>query len=235
MFYRFFSCFTRRIKNLKSGKTVQSLFTSGGVSTVLGFEKASCTDAPLINGVFAHSLDLDDGHRYSQIHPGSTVIPASLALAETYDKTGKDFITAIVAGYQISILMGLLSNPEHRSQGFHSTGTCGTFGAAAAASRVMNLGFEDTVNALGLAGTQAAGLLESDHSGSMGKHLHAGKAAQAGVISALLSKKGFTGASSIIDGREGFMRAMVVPSVCSSNNNLDFRNLNTQADQHHRK
>ena len=215
----------------KSGKTVQSLFTSGGVSTVLSFEKASCTDAPLINGVFAHSLDLDDGHRYSQIHPGSTVIPASLALAETYDKTGKDFITAIVAGYQISILMGLLSNPEHRSQGFHSTGTCGTFGAAAAASRVMNLGFEDTVNALGLAGTQAAGLLESDHSGSMGKHLHAGKAAQAGVISALLSKKGFTGASSIIDGREGFMKAMVVPSVCSSNNNLDFRNLNTKADQ----
>ena len=88
----------------------------------------------------------------------------------------------------------------------------------------MGLGFEDTVNALGLAGTQAAGLLESDHSGSMGKHLHAGKAAQAGVISAMLSEKGFTGASSIIDGREGFMKAMVVLGACSSNINLDHRN-----------
>jgi 2-methylcitrate dehydratase PrpD len=215
----------------KSGKTVQSIFTSGGVSTVLRFEKASCTDAPLINGVFAHCLDLDDGHRYSQLHPGSTVIPAALALSEAYDKTGTDFITSIVAGYQISILMGLMSNPEHRSQGFHSTGTCGTFGAAAAASKILGLGFEDTVNALGLAGTQAAGLLESDHSGSMGKHLHAGKAAQAGVISALLSKKGYTGASSIIDGREGFMRAMVVPSVNSSHNNLDYRFLNNKADK----
>ena len=109
-----FSCFTRRVPKSKSGKTVQSLFNSGGVSTVISFENASCTDASLVNGVFAHCLDLDDGHRFSQLHPGCTVIPASLALAETHDKTGADFITSIVAGYQISILMGLLSNPEHR-------------------------------------------------------------------------------------------------------------------------
>ena len=176
------------------------MFKGGGESTVLGFDKANCTDARLINGVFAHCLDLDDGHRFAQLHPGCAVIPAALSLQKLCNKTGKDFITSIVAGYQVSIVMGMISNPEHRNNGFHSTGTCGTFGAAAASCKAMKLGFEDTVNALGLAGTQAAGLLESDHAGSMGKHLHAGKAAQSGVISALLAKNGFTGAYSIIEG-----------------------------------
>ncbi len=82
----------------------------------------------------------------------------------------------------------------------------------------LGLGFDETVNALGLAGTQAAGLLESDHSGSMGKHLHAGKAAQSGVISAILAEKGFTGANSIIEGIEGFLNAMVVPGDTSTSN-----------------
>jgi 2-methylcitrate dehydratase PrpD len=214
-----------------SGKIVRSLFSSGKVSTVLGFGKASCTDAPFINGVFAHCLDLDDGHRFSQLHPGCSVIPAALALAEAHDKTGEDLITSIVVGYQISILMGMLVNPEHRNNGFHSTGTCGTFGAAAAASKVLDLEFEETVNALGLAGTQAAGLLESDHSGSMGKHLHAGKSAQTGVISAMLAEKGFTGAPSIIEGREGFMNAMVFPCVSPSLTNLDRRNFEVEMDK----
>ncbi len=115
----------------------------------------------------------------------------------------------MVAGYQISILMGMISNPEHRNKGFHSTGTCGTFGATAAACKALKLDFNNSVNALGLAGTQAAGLLESDHSGSMAKHLHAGRAAQSGVISALLAQKGMTGAKSIIDGEEGFLNLMV--------------------------
>ncbi len=196
-----------------SGKTVNSLFKRSEGSTVLGSEKASCTDAPLINGVFAHCLDLDDGHRFSQLHPGCSVIPAALSLSEDREKTGKDFISSMIAGYQVSILMGMISNPEHRNNGFHSTGTCGTFGAAAASCKAIGLGFEDIVTALGLAGTQAAGLLESDHAGSMGKHLHAGKAAQSGVISAMLSEKGFTGAPSIIDGKEGFLKAMVAPSM----------------------
>ncbi|MBZ2164717.1 MmgE/PrpD family protein [Methanobacterium spitsbergense] len=193
----------------KSGKAVKNLFANGESSTVLGFEKANCTDAPFINGVFAHSLDLDDGHRFAQLHPGCSVIPASLALSEAYDKTGKEFISSIVAGYQISIILGMIINPKHRNNGFHSTGTCGTFGAAAAASKIMCLKPKDIINALGLAGTQAAGLLESDHSGSMGKHLHAGKAAQAGVISAMLAENEFTGANLIIEGNEGFLKAMV--------------------------
>jgi len=192
-----------------SSKIVEKLFKCEGESTVLGSDKANCKDASLLNGVFAHCLDLDDGHRFAQLHPGCAVIPAALCLSEACNITGKEFLTSIVAGYQVSIVMGMISNPQHRNNGFHSTGTCGTFGAAAASCKAMKLGFEATINALGLAGTQAAGLIESDHAGSMGKHLHAGKAAQSGVISALLAKNGFTGAHSIIGGDEGFLKAMV--------------------------
>lgn len=194
-----------------SGKIVRGLFKDGGGSTVIGQGNANTIDAPLINGVFAHSLDLDDGHRFAQLHPGCSVIPAALSLSESRDKTGKEFLSAIVAGYQFAILLGMLVNPEHRNKGFHSTGTCGTFGAAAAASKLLGFEFKETVNTIGIAGTQAAGLLESDHSGTMGKHLHAGKAAQSGVLSALLTENGFTGASSILDGKEGFVKAMVDP------------------------
>jgi 2-methylcitrate dehydratase PrpD len=210
---------------IPSSKTVKNIFNNGCGSSVLGSNKVSCIDASLVNGVFAHSLDLDDGHRFAQLHPGCSVIPAALSLSEDRDKTGKDFISSIVVGYQISILMGMISNPEHRSLGFHSTGTCGTFGAAAASCKAIDLGFEDTVNALGIAGTQAAGLLESDHAGSSAKHLHAGKAAQTGVISTILSENSFKGANSIIDGNQGFLNAMVIPGNLSTpnNENYDYR------------
>jgi 2-methylcitrate dehydratase PrpD len=201
---------------IPSSRTVRNIFTNGNGSSVLGSNNVGFIDASLVNGVFAHSLDLDDGHRFAQIHPGCTVIPAALSISENRNKMGDDFISSIVAGYQVSILMGMISNPEHRNLGFHSTGTCGTFGAAAASCKAIDLDFECIVNALGLAGTQTAGLLESDHSGSSGKHLHAGKAAQSGVISAILSENGFEGAPSIIDGNEGFLNAMVIPGNTSS-------------------
>jgi 2-methylcitrate dehydratase PrpD len=199
-----------------SGTIIKDIFRYGNGSTVIGSKQVSCTDAALVNGVFAHSLDLDDGHRFAHLHPGCSVISSALSVSENRDIRGKDFISAIVAGYQVSILMGIIVNPQHRNNGFHSTGTCGTFGAAAASSRACGLKFKDVLNALGLAGTQAAGLLESDHSGSMGKHLHAGKAAQSGVISTILAENGFSGASSIIDGNEGFLNAMVSKEVISS-------------------
>ncbi|EKQ55309.1 MAG: putative protein involved in propionate catabolism [Methanobacterium sp. Maddingley MBC34] len=192
----------------KSATMVRNIIGTGGESTVIGGNTNNPMDAALANGVSAHCLDLDDGHRLAQLHPGACVIPAALALAESFKKSGKEFITALVVGYQVSIQMGMFLNPSHRQKGFHSTGTCGTMGATAAASKIMELDEEGILNALGLAGTQAAGLLESDHSGSMAKHLHTGKAAQAGVLSALLAKKGFTGAHSIFEGKEGLFRAM---------------------------
>ncbi len=192
----------------KSGIIAKSVISECNQSTVIGHRKASALEASLTNGIFAHTLDLDDGHRYAQVHPGACVIPAALSLSEFRNISGKEFISSIIVGYQAAITLGMIVNPEHRNRGFHSTGTCGTLGAAAAASKALNLDKDQTINALGLAGTQAAGLLESDHSGSMGKHLHAGKAAQSGVLSALLAERGFTGAETILDGEEGFLKAM---------------------------
>lgn len=194
----------------EGGRAVRKVLEYDGLSTVLGSGKTGPLDSSLANGIFAHSLDLDDGHRLAQLHPGCCVIPAALSLCESQKRSGKDFITALVVGYESTIAMGMLVNPAHRRQGFHSTGTCGTFGAAAAACKALGLGYDKTLNAIGLAGTQAAGLLESDHAGSMGKHLHAGRAAQSGVLSALLAKNGFTGAKSIVEGKEGFLNAMAL-------------------------
>ena len=192
----------------KSGIIAKSVLSECNQSTVIGHRKASALEASLTNGIFAHALDLDDGHRYAQVHPGACIIPAALSLSEFRNISGKEFISSIIVGYQATITLGMMVNPEHRNRGFHSTGTCGTLGAAAAASKALTLHKDQTINALGLAGTQAAGLLKSDHSGSMGKHLHAGKAAQSGVLSALLAERGFTGAETILDGEEGFLKAM---------------------------
>ncbi|MDP3066124.1 MAG: MmgE/PrpD family protein [Methanobacteriaceae archaeon] len=191
----------------RSSQIIGNIVGSHGSSTIIGGSKTSALEASLVNGVSAHSLDLDDGHRQAQLHPGACVIPAALSLSESHEVSGKDLIESMVVGYQIAVLMGIIANPNHRRRGFHSTGTCGTFGAAAAASKVLKLDEESIVNCFGLAGTQAAGLLESDHAGTMGKHLHPGRAAQSGVLSALIAQKGFTGAKSIIDGKEGFLRA----------------------------
>lgn len=185
----------------------KSLYKKGKNSTVIGYGKSDEMTASLINGIFAHNTDLDDGHRNALMHPACTVIPAALSLAEKYNVRGKRFIEGIVCGYEVGIAIGISINPEHRERGFHTTGTCGVFAAAAAASKVLNLKKNEIVNAIGLAGTQASGLLESDHAGTMAKHLHAGKAAQSGVISAILAKNGFTGAKTILDGKEGFFNA----------------------------
>lgn len=210
---------TIRGSHTTSGNAIKSIIPSDGPSTVIGYGKSSILDAGLANGIFAHSLDLDDGHRQAQLHPGACVIPAALCLCESLNKSGKELIESIVVGYQVAIVLGMMVNPEHRNRGFHSTGTCGTLGGAAAACKALNLNQSQIINALGLAGTQAAGLLESDHSGSMGKHLHAGKAAQSGILSAQLAKIGFTGAKTILEGNEGFLKVMagIVPEKVKFN------------------
>ncbi len=199
---------TFRGSKTKSALAVNKIIVKNKESTVIGHRQSTILDSALANGIAAHSLDMDDGNRMGQLHPGACVIPAALSLCEANKKNGKDLIISVVAGYEIAISMGILVNPEHRNKGFHTTGTCGTFGAAAAACKSINLNKNQIINALGLAGTQASGLLESDHSGSMGKHLHAGKAAQSGILSALLAQEGFTGASTIIEGKEGFLSGM---------------------------
>lgn len=179
-------------------------------ASVIGSDlKTDVLSAAFINGVAAHVLELDDGHRGAQIHLGAVIFPTALAISESHDLSGKEFLEAVVVGYEVGILLGKIVNPEHRNKGFHTTGTIGTFVAGAVASKLLNLDENQILNALGLCGTQAAGLLESDHGGTMGKSLHAGKAVYNGILSAFLARNGFTGSGTIFEGDEGFLKTMV--------------------------
>jgi 2-methylcitrate dehydratase PrpD len=171
--------------------------------------KTDMLSAAFLNAISAHVLELDDGHRGAQIHLGSVIFPTALAIAEAYDLSGKEFLEAVIVGYEVGILLGKIVNPQHRNKGFHTTGTIGAFIAGTVASKLLKLDEEQILNALGLCGTQAAGLLESDHGGSMGKTLHVGKAAYNGILSAYLARNGFTGSSTIFEGNEGFLKTMV--------------------------
>lgn len=171
--------------------------------------KTDILSAGFLNGISAHILELDDGHRGAQIHLGSVVFPTALAISESFDLSGKEFLEGVIVGYEVGILLGKIVNPEHRDKGFHTTGTIGAFVAATVASKLLKLDDDQILNALGLCGTQAAGLLESDHGGSMGKSLHVGKAVYNGMISAFLARNGFTGSNTIFEGKEGFLKTMV--------------------------
>ena len=175
--------------------------------------KTDILSAAFVNGVSAHVLELDDGHRGAQIHLGAVIFPTALAIAEAYNLSGREFFEAVMVGYEVGILLGKIVNPEHRNKGFHTTGTIGTFIAGTVASKLLKLDDDQILNALGLCGTQAAGLLESDHGGSMGKALHAGKAVYNGILSAYLARNGFTGSESIFEGEEGFLKCMVLDNT----------------------
>jgi 2-methylcitrate dehydratase PrpD len=175
-------------------------------STIIGVDfKTSCLNASLVNGVFGHAVELDDIHREAIIHPGASVIPAALAIAERANVSGRDFITSIVLGYEVEIRIGMAINPSHY-QFWHTTGTCGTFGATVATGKILDLNSEEMVHALGIAGTQAAGLIEVF--GTMSKTLNAGKAAFNGLLAALLAKKGFTSSRNILEAEKGYCKAV---------------------------
>lgn len=180
-------------------KKESTLFTGRGKIGVL--------EAAMANGIMSHALELDDGNRYAQGHPGVVTVPAILALAEKEKKGGKDIISSLVAGYEVFGRVGAGGNPSHFNRGFHTTGTVGTFAAAAAAGRLLKLNESKLVSALGIAGSQAAGLFAFMADGTMTKTLHAGKAAQNGILAAYLAKEGFTGPAYILEDKWGFYKA----------------------------
>ncbi|MFB4164658.1 MmgE/PrpD family protein [Alteribacillus sp. JSM 102045] len=169
--------------------------------------KTSVMNAALINGAASHIVELDDIHKASIIHAATVVVPAALSMAEWKKRSGKDFIAAVAIGYEVAYRIGEAVTPSHYYY-WHNTATCGTFGAAAAAAKLLDLKEEQIIHAIGSAGTQAAGLWEFIEDGAMTKQMHPGKAAMNGVISAVLAKKGFTGAQKILEGNRGFFRAM---------------------------
>jgi 2-methylcitrate dehydratase PrpD len=197
--------------SILSERLIELIIRNGGTqeATILGRKvKVPVINAVLCNGVLSHVVELDDGHRVARGHPGVTVISSALAVSEYLGLNGKEFITAIVAGYDILVRVAFSVNPSHLERGFHTTGTCGTFAAAAAAAKLLKLSARETANALGLAGTQAAGLLEVTIDGQMAKALHPGKAAQAGVLAAFLAKEGVEGPKTVIEGEKGFAKAL---------------------------
>jgi 2-methylcitrate dehydratase PrpD len=169
--------------------------------------QSSAFMAALVNSAASHVVELDDLHKGSILHPAAPVIPAALAMAEREGASGQELLTAIVMGYEVAIRAGEAMGPSHY-QFWHTTGTCGTFGAAAAAGKILGLSKPELAMALGTAGTQAAGLWEFLVDGAMSKQLHPAKAAADGLMSALLAEHGFTAASRIFEGEKGFAQAM---------------------------
>ena len=163
--------------------------------------------AALFNGALAHSLDFDDTHRDSSLHPGAAVVPAVLALAEHHGIGGERAVAAIVAGYDITCKLGMAVNPKsHYERGFHPTATLGVFGATAAGANLLGLSAEELVAAFGVNGSQAAGSLQFLENGSYNKRLHPGLAAHSAILALELARHGFVGSSSPIEGRRGLLR-----------------------------
>ncbi|HUB95017.1 MAG TPA: MmgE/PrpD family protein [Stellaceae bacterium] len=175
----------------------------GGSATLVGLgRKTAPLLAALVNGTTSHALDYDDIHLSFLGHPTVTLVPAILAAGETAGASGRDLLTAFVAGYETICRVGLTVAPGHYGRGFHATATAGSFGAAAACARLMRLDPERTAIALGIAATQAAGL--KSMFGTMCKPLHAGKAAQNGLLAARLAARGFTSRPDAVECAQGF-------------------------------
>lgn len=180
-------------------------------ATILGTnERAAAREAAFCNSAASHSLDFDDLHNPSIIHPACVVVAPAFSMAEKLHSTGKELITAVTAGYEASGRVGESVLPESYFF-WHTTGTAGIFGGAAAVSNLMKLDGKQTLMCFGSAGTQAAGLWEFLKEGTMSKILHTGKSSYGAIIAAELAKGGFTGASQILEGEKGFCRAMVNP------------------------
>ena len=177
--------------------------------TVLGTNRRlSAPHAALMNGTLVQGFELDDVHRVGVLHVGAVTLPALLAVVEMRANSarggmsGRDFLAAAVAGYEIGPRVGMCMGQEHIGQGWHSGATVGVFSAASGAARALGLSPEQTVRALGIAGTQAAGLMAAQF-GAMVKRMHAGRSSQSGLYGALLAERGFTGIVDVFENEYG--------------------------------
>src|SRR3990172_6974888 len=199
---------TRMILNVSAGGT------SGGSATVLGADAlATPTVAALVNGYAAHALDYDDTQHNVGTHMSAPVVPAALVLAERLHRSGKDLLTAYVAGFEVGCRLGRAGRfATHLSKrGIHATGYLGHFGAAAAARKLLGLDAPQIRRSFGIAAGHASGILKNF--GTMGKAQNAGNAAQNAVLAVLLAGEGFTGPEEIFDGEQNIF------SICGSQTN----------------
>jgi 2-methylcitrate dehydratase PrpD len=165
--------------------------------------RLSAPHAALVNGTLVQSFELDDVHRQGVLHVGAVTLPPLFVVAELRPgMSGRDFLTAAVAGYEIGPRVGMCMGQEHIVQGWHSGATVGVFSAAAGAAAALRLPVDKVVHALGIAGTQAAGLMAAQY-GAMVKRMHAGRSAQSGLYGALLAERGFTGITDVFESPYG--------------------------------
>ncbi len=179
-----------------------------GTSTVLLYgDRLDAARAAFVNGAYAHACDLDDTHVGSMHHPGASILPALLAVGEKENCSGRALLEAAICGYEASLRIGLAVQPAMFRRGFMATPTCGTLGAALAVGKLLRFNANDIAGALGAAGAYAGGLAQFYKSGSFIKRINGARAAEAGVVSALLTREGISGPRDILEGQSGFFRA----------------------------
>jgi 2-methylcitrate dehydratase PrpD len=188
---------------------IQRLGLNQGRYLVLGDPTGYASSAAaLINGTLAHSLDFDDTHAAASLHSSAPIFPAALTAAEMTSASGQDLIAACVAGYEVQVRLALALNPsDHYDRGFHPTATCGVFGAAAAAGRLLGLDAEGIQSAFGIALSQSAGSMQFLADGAWTKRSHVGQAASNGLLCATFAAEGFRGPAEAFEGNWGFLRS----------------------------
>ena len=187
-------------------------WAQGSGATLLGLNaSASPETAALVNGSLSQALEMDDKHGYSLARPGSTIVPAVLAMAEARNLSLDDAIVATVAGYEVMIRLGLVAGERFLERGYHTSSLLGAFGVTAAIGRLLRCQAEDIVAAMGIAGTFASGIQESTRTGSTSKILHGGWGAHAGIIAMQLGAAGITGPDSVYEGKFGFFETHLTP------------------------
>jgi 2-methylcitrate dehydratase PrpD len=201
-----------------SRQAQRMVLEKGGVTEahVVGRRRqVPATGAAFANGVLAHSLDFDDTHLPSILHPSSSVIPAALAVAEKVGAAGPAFVSAVAVGLEVCVRIGEAGYDHERNsnlwfdRGQHATSICGTIGAAVAAGMLLGLGEKALCDVIGVASSMASGIIEANRGGGTVKRLHCGWAAQAGISAAELVILGFTGPPTVLEGRFGLFRAFL--------------------------
>jgi 2-methylcitrate dehydratase PrpD len=211
---------------------------ANGCATVIGTRMRTIPGfAAMANGAAAHGIEQDDTHSGGSIHLGATMYSAALALAETMPDIGMDvLLTAVVAGYEATARIAMAVQPkEHYALGFHPTPTCGVFGAAITSAKLLGLTAEQTLAAVGIAGSMAAGSMEFLAEGAWTKRIHPGLAAQNGIHAAQLAAEGFSGPLHILEGRDGFLHGYSrnpVPDRLTSELGQSFEILHTAVKPH---
>lgn len=183
-------------------ETLTSLDSSKGAAVWGTGLRLSLPHAALVNGTQIQGFELDDVHRHGVLHVGAVTLPALIAVTEETPMSGRDFLAAAVAGYEVGPRVGICMGQEHIGQGWHSGATVGVFSAAAGAARGLQLDCDQTIHALGIAGTQAAGLMAAQY-GAMVKRMHAGRSSQSGLYAALLARQGLTGIVDVFEAPYG--------------------------------